>query len=153
MTTELTHELSETRASFPATWDYSVAADQKASVPDYAVMTAGSAFPAGWLRFDPAREGYVFSTLLASAGGDAHAEPDDAVPGWIGLHRLRKIHPIPETLTGDMMAAAPEMLLLLKMMQSLVDAGANIGLDGIHLREIIARAEGRDERSGTILSR
>ncbi|HEY4128572.1 MAG TPA: hypothetical protein VGN70_11035 [Gammaproteobacteria bacterium] len=119
--------------------------DQQAPMPDYAVMTPTSGFPAGWVRFDSARQSYVFTSLLGGNEhpGHVHHEPDEAVPTWVGMYRLRKIYPIPETVTADMMAAAPEMLELLKKVQALIDVGVSIGVDGVYLGQVIARAEGR----------
>lgn len=147
MTMESLQDHSETGARFAATWDCDMTGSQSTAMPDYAVMTPASGFPAGWVRFDPLSQSYVFTSLLGGSehSGRVHSEPGEAVPTWVGLHRLRKIQPIPETATGDMMAAAPEMLELLKKVQLLIDAGLEIAVDGIYLSQVIARAEGRDE--------
>ena len=47
-------------------------------------------------------------------------------------------------VTDDMLAAVPEMLRLLKMVQMLMDSGIELGLDGCYLRYVIGKAEGRD---------
>ncbi len=113
---------------------------------DYAVMIPASSFPVGWVRFSAALDGYTFNTLMPGrdASGSVHSEPAQAVPSWVGAHRQRKIQPIPESVTGDMMAAAPEMLDLLKKVQALIDAGIDVALDGVYLEQVIAKAEGRD---------
>ena len=108
-------------------------------------MTPDSGFPAGWVRFDASRDGYLFVPLLPGHDNSESPvpEPQDAVPGWVGTHRLRKIHPIPEDVTGDMMAAAPDMLMLLKQLREILDA-AGSPVDLIRLDLVIAKAEGRD---------
>jgi hypothetical protein len=135
-------------AAAPGRWESASAPDERAptSPLDYAVMIPASSFPVGWVRFSAAHDGYTFNTLMPGrdASGEVHAEPEQAVPAWVGAHRLRKIHPIPESVTGDMMAAAPEMLGLLKKVQALIDAGIDVALDGVYLEQVIAKAEGRD---------
>ena len=113
---------------------------------DYAVMTEGSCFPAGWVRFNEVLAGYVFSTLLPGCwgSGSVHDEPGEAVPDWIGAHRLKAIHPIPQDLTGDMMAAAPAMLALLKQVRGLLEQGTQLpGIDLDDLDHVLDVAEGR----------
>lgn len=114
---------------------------------DYAVMTEESGFPAGWVRFNKTLEGYVFSTLLPGrwGSGTVHAEPGEAVPTWIGSHTLKAIHPIPEELTGDMAAAAPAMLAILKQVQAVLAQGDLVlpGVDLDDLEHVLAIAEGR----------
>ena len=114
--------------------------------PGYAVLTPDSLFPAGWVRFDRARGGYLFCTLQPgrAAGTTPAPAPAQAVPDWVGPHRLRKIHPLPEHLTGDMLAAAPRMLETLKGVYAALEAGTPPPLDREQLGALIAMAEGRD---------
>ena len=121
-------------------------ATAQAAQVSYAVITPDSGFPAGWVRYDAARAGYFFTTLEKGRGG--HATPaahhEQAVPEWIGAYRLRRIHPIPEDVTGDMIAAAPRMLDALKRLQGALETGLASPLDPEELGALIAMAEGRD---------
>jgi hypothetical protein len=115
---------------------------------DFSVMTGDSAFPVGWVRFDVTLQGYVFTTVMPGRQGDGHvhASPERAVPSWVGAHTLKKIHPIPEEVTGDMIAAAPAMLELLKRVRALMDEhGEKLpGLDPDDIDQVLAIAESRD---------
>jgi hypothetical protein len=121
-------------------------ATAQAAQVSYAVITPGSGFPAGWVRYDAVRRGYFFTTLQAGRGGHATPapHPEQAVPEWIGTYRLRRIHPIPEDVTGDMIAAAPRMLEALKRLQGALEAGLPSPLGPAELGALIAMAEGRD---------
>jgi len=121
-------------------------ATAQAAQVSYAVITPGSGFPAGWVRYDAARRGYFFTTLENGRGVQTApaAEPAQAVPGWVGAYRLRRIHPIPEEVTGDMIAAAPRMLEALKRLHDALEAGLVPALDREELGGLIAMAEGRD---------
>ena len=114
---------------------------------DYAVITERSAFPAGWVRFSKYLGGYVFNALSwgEATTGAVHADPKQAVPLWVGPHSLKKIHPIPENITGNMQAAAPAMLALLKQIHALM-SHTDVSLPGLdleHLERVLAIAEGR----------
>ena len=110
-------------------------------------MTGDSHFPAGWVRFDLTQQGYVFTTMMPGRQGDGHvhSSPEQAVPAWVGAHTLKKIHPIPEDVTGDMIAAAPAMLELLKQVRTLLDEHGDRlpGLDPDDIDHVLAVAEGR----------
>ncbi|HEY1991210.1 MAG TPA: hypothetical protein VGH71_02025, partial [Gammaproteobacteria bacterium] len=110
-------------------------------------MTEGSAFPAGWVRFNEDLDGYAFCSLLPGreAAAGSYSDPQHAVPAWVGRHVLRAIHPIPEELTGDMLAAAPAMLAVLKQVRALLaqDQSRLPGMDLDDLDHVLAIAEGR----------
>ncbi|HSN18701.1 MAG TPA: hypothetical protein VLV87_10910 [Gammaproteobacteria bacterium] len=128
-------------------WGYNVNVPSRDVPLDYAVITEGSAFPAGWVRFDRNRQAYVFSTLLPGRQIPAavHADPEQAVPAWVGAYRLKAIRPIPEEVTGDMLAAAPAMLAVLKQVHALMAQDESLlpGLDLEDLSHVLAVAEGR----------
>src|SRR5882724_8188722 len=107
----------------PRNWGPILTVAWRDAAMDFSVITADSAFPAGWVRFDIGLQGYVFTTVMPGREGDGHAHtsPERAVPAWVGAHTLKKIHPIPEDVTGDMIAAAPAMLELLKQMRALME--------------------------------
>lgn len=136
-------------ASAPTTRDrrHNLPSARREAPLDYAVMTEGSAFPAGWVRFNKTLEGYVFSMLVPGGQEPAppHGDPRQAVPAWVGAHSLRAIRPIPEDLTGDMLAAAPAMLALLKQLRSLLEENELQlpGLDLDDVEHVVAIAEGR----------
>jgi len=131
----------------PRNWGQSLTVARHDGPLDYSVMTGDSAFPAGWVRFDASHQGYVFTTVLPGHQGDGrvHANPERAVPAWVGAHTLKKIHPIPEHVTGDMIAAAPAMLELLKQVRALMDEHDEPlpGLDPDDIDHVVAVAEGR----------
>lgn len=138
---------SDISTSTPKTRGHTLTLARHEPPLDYAVMTEGSAFPAGWVRFNNALKGYVFSMLVPGGQEPAppHSDPRQAVPGWVGAHTLRTIHPIPEDLSGDMLAAAPAMLALLKQVRALMDEdGLQLpGLDLDDVDHVVAIAEGR----------
>ena len=127
-------------------WGYNLNVAGREAPLDYAVITEGSAFPAGWVRFDKSHEAYVFSTLLPGRQipAAAHADPEQAVPAWVGAYILKAIHPIPEDVTGDMLAAAPAMLAILKQVRALMaeDESRLPGLDLDDLEHVLGIAEG-----------
>lgn len=134
-------------ASTTGTWGDEVGPGRRGVPLEYAVMTQHSAFPAGWVRFNAELDGYAFCSLLPGreAVAGAYSDPQHAVPAWVGKHVLRVIHPIPEDLSGDMLAAAPAMLALLKQVRALLakDESRLPALDLDDLDHVLAIAEGR----------
>lgn len=134
-------------ASDRASWGHDVNVARRDAPLDYAVMTGSSAFPAGWLRFNAELEGYTFCSLLPGreAAASTYADPQHAVPAWVGAYVLRAIHPIPEEFTGDMLAAAPAMLAVLKQLRALMaeDESRLPELDLDDLDRVLAIAEGQ----------
>ena len=128
-------------------WGYNLNVARRDAPLDYAVITEGSAFPAGWVRFDKTQQAYVFSTLLPGRqiAAAVHADPEQAVPAWVGAYALKAIHPIPEEVTSDMLAAAPAMLAVLKQVRMLLaqDESRLPGLDLDDLDHVLAVAEGQ----------
>ena len=131
----------------PRNWGPILTLAWRDAAMDFSVMTGDSAFPVGWVRFDLTQQGYVFTTLMPGRQGDGHmhSSPERAVPAWVGVHTLKKIHPIPEDVTGDMIAAAPAMLELLKQVRTLLDQQGDRlpGLDPDDIDHVLAVAEGR----------
>lgn len=130
-----------------ANWGYNLNVAGREQPLDYAVISEGSAFPAGWVRFDNSLAAYVFSSLLPGRQipAAAHADPEQAVPAWVGAYALKAIHPIPEDVTGDMLTAAPAMLALLKQLRTILiqEESRLPGLDLGDLDHVLDIADGR----------